>query len=154
MTNARERAAAPGSMWSGVILGGTGIGKSRVDRRRLVWRIASTDCDSTPCDDATAAMTATTPKSAVQLLRWVDGVRDFRARHLVDNARSGRWKLELIVVVDEAAEVLADSTYGAEASRLIADIMRRGRSVGVGCVFALDGDRPRLPASLRDAEES
>jgi hypothetical protein len=119
-------------------------------RRRLVWRIAAEGSD-----DASAATTATTPKAAVQLLRWVEGVRDFRARYLRDpitGQAAGSNLLELVVVVDEeAAEFFADSTYGAEVSRLIADLVRRGRNAGIGCVVALDGDQRRLSASLRDA---
>jgi hypothetical protein len=122
-------------------------GRCPEDRRRLVWRIAAE-----AADDATGAMTATTPKSAVQLLRWIDGVRAFRVRHLRDSGAAGSNLLELVVVVEEeAAEFFADSTYGEEVGRLIADLVRRGRDAGVGCVVALDGDQRRLSASPRDA---
>jgi hypothetical protein len=119
---------------------------SAEDRRRLVWRIAAE-----AADDPTAVMTATTPKSAVQLLRWVDGVRDFRARHLLKDVSAAAGLLELVVVVDGgAAAFFDDSTYGAEAGRLVANIVGRGQ-VGVGCFVAFDGDQGRLPAALRDA---
>ncbi|GAA4522994.1 hypothetical protein GCM10023191_102440 [Actinoallomurus oryzae] len=135
----------PGSMWSGVVIGGTGIGKSRLIENAVISAISGGDTvywfldpqngTSSPALAEHADWFATLD-NADDVLDALLAIVDARGRQ---NAAMGIMEFTpsperpgLLVVIDECHVVFADPNKAADWAR----IAREGRKVGVALLLA------------------
>lgn len=134
------RLYTPGSMWSGAIIGGTGIGKSRVVENIVISAISGGDTVYWYLDPQNGTSSAALAEHADWFanLETADDILD-AALAIVDargreNAAEGIIEFTpsperpgLLIVVEECHAVFADPAKAAEWAR----IAREGRKVGV-----------------------
>ncbi|HEY0934641.1 MAG TPA: hypothetical protein VGD91_12965, partial [Trebonia sp.] len=133
-----------GSMWSGVIIGGTGIGKSRVVENIVISALAGGDTEYWYLDPQYGTSSPAlaehadwfgTPDNASAMLRTALAILDARGR---ENAADGEIEFTpsperpgLLIVLEECHATLAVSAIATEWARLA----REGRKVGIALLL-------------------
>lgn len=148
--DALYRLYTPGSMWSGVVIGGTGIGKSRVVENVVISALSGGDTEFWYLDPQRGTSSPALARHA-DWFATLDNAGDMLAAAIAiltargeENAHEG-WsgftpspaRPGLLIVVEECHTPFNDPRYTADWSRLA----REGRKVGVGllCISQYPG---------------
>ena len=155
------------SIWGGLIVGGTGSGKSRLLEGLICSMRASGlitvfygDPQGGTSSDALASNAtwgARGNDQIIEMLRRVDCALEWRgiqnSAYGLSGFTASANRPGIMVVLDECHMILSDERYGEEATAICENIARVGRKLGIGLILASQtGDLPTFGGSqaLRD----
>lgn len=145
------------SIWGGVIIGGTGSGKSRLLEGLVASMRASgvincfyADPQGGTSSDALAGTADWSARGVDQIMAWLRALDRLIYWRGIENSAKGRSGFTpstarpgIVAILDECQMVLGDAVYGGEATAICERIARVGRKLGIALILASqEGDLP------------